>query len=314
MEHFLEICKHAVIDTIPLLPWILLLYVLIELLESKTDLKTANRFGGKFGPVVGAATGLIPQCGFSVMAAKLFEQKYITLGTLLAIFFSTSDEAFIILFSSGEGAVWVLPTLVLKIAFGVMIGYGVDGALKLLGRRQVCVEMPQTGGGAPTTVHEIFIQNYLDDKDVGVVCSCGKDHGDSAPWKKYLLYPFLHALKVAAFIFLVNLVLTAIVHSVGEENFIAFMHRNRFVQPFISCAIGLIPNCASSVVLTEAFLGGGIAFGSFVAGLCANAGMGFVVLFRNVRKWKRNALLFAFCYFLSVLIGLLLNIAPVAFV
>ena len=310
MEHFLEFLTHAVIDTIPLLPWILLMYVLIELLESKTDLKTANRFGGKFGPVVGAATGLIPQCGFSVMAAKLFEQKYITLGTLLAIFFSTSDEAFIILFSSGEGAVWVLPTLVLKIAFGVAIGYGVDGVLKLLGRRQVCVQLPETENGTPTTVHEIFIQNYLDDKDVGVVCSCGKDHGDSAPWKKYLLYPLLHTLKVAAFIFLVNFVLTAIVHTVGEDNFIAFMHRNRFVQPFISCAIGLIPNCASSVVLTEAFLGGGIAFGSFVAGLCANAGMGFVVLFRNVRKWKRNLLLFAFCYCVSVLIGLLLNIAP----
>ena len=310
MEHFLEILQHALIDTFPLLPWILLMYVLIELLESKTDLKTANRFGGKFGPIVGSATGLIPQCGFSVMAAKLYEQKYITLGTLLAIFFSTSDEAFIILFSSGEGAVWVLPTLVLKILFGILIGYGVDGALKLLGRRQVCVQLPEMENGTPKTVHEIFIQNYLDDKDVGVVCSCGKDHGDSASWKKYFLYPLLHTLKVAAFIFLVNFVLTAIVHAVGEENFIAFMHRNRFVQPFISCAIGLIPNCASSVVLTEAFLGGGIAFGSFVAGLCANAGMGFVVLFRNVRKWKRNLLLFAFCYSVSVLIGLLLNIAP----
>lgn len=308
MEHFFEILQHAITDTIPLLPWILLMYVLIELLESKTELKTANRFGGKFGPVVGSATGLIPQCGFSVMAAKLFEQKYITLGTLLAIFFSTSDEAFIILFSSGEGAVWVLPTLVLKIAFGIAVGYGVDGVLKLLGRRQVCVQMPETIGGVPTTVHEIFIQNYLDDKDVGVVCSCGKDHGDSAPWKKYFLYPFLHTLKVAAFIFLVNFLLTAIVHSVGEDNFIAFMHRNRFVQPFVACAIGLIPNCASSVVLTEAFLSGGIAFGSFVAGLCANAGMGFVVLFRNVRKWKRNLLLFAFCYSVSVFIGLLLNV------
>lgn len=286
------------------------MYVLIEILNGKTDLKMANRFGGKLGPVVGAATGLIPQCGFSVMAAKLFEQKYITLGTLLAIFFSTSDEAFIILFSSGEGAVWVLPTLVLKILAGIVIGYGVDGVLKWIGRGQVCVEMPERGNGAPTTVHEIFIQSYLDDKDVEVVCSCGKDHGDSTLWKKYLFYPFLHTLKVAAFIFLVNFVLTAIVHGVGEENFIAFMHRNRFVQPFISCAIGLIPNCASSVVITEAFLSGGIAFGSFVAGLCANAGMGFVVLFRNVRKWKRNLLIFAFCYLLSVCIGLLLNIVP----
>ena len=103
MEHFFEILWHAVKDTLPLLPWILLIYVLIELLNTKSDLKRANQFNGKYGPLLGSATGLIPQCGFSVMAAKLFEQKYITLGTLMAIFLSTSDEAFIILLSSFEG-------------------------------------------------------------------------------------------------------------------------------------------------------------------------------------------------------------------
>ena len=114
MEHVLEFFLHALEDTLPLLPWILLLYVLIELLESKADLTKINRFGGKVGPLVGSATGLIPQCGFSIMAAKLFEQKYITVGTLLAIFVATSDEAFIIMLSSGEGAVWVLPMLAVK--------------------------------------------------------------------------------------------------------------------------------------------------------------------------------------------------------
>ena len=96
---------HALEDTLPLLPWVLLIYMLIELLESKADLRRINRFGNKMGPLIGSATGLIPQCGFSVMAAKLFEQKYITLGTLLAIFMATSDEAFIIMLSSGEGSV-----------------------------------------------------------------------------------------------------------------------------------------------------------------------------------------------------------------
>ncbi|MBQ7368077.1 MAG: arsenic efflux protein [Clostridia bacterium] len=314
MEHFWELVHHALTDTLPLLVWILLIYIVIELLESKADLKAANRFGGKYGPIVGSATGLIPQCGFSVMAAKLYEQKYLTLGTLVAIFFSTSDEAFIILLSSGAGAVWVLPTLAVKIALGILVGYGVDLGLRLLGRKQTCAEMPQTENGAATTVKELFIQNYLQEKDVDVVCSCGKNHDESVWWKKYLLAPLVHTAKVGAFIFLVNFLLTAIVHSVGEENFIAFMHRNRFVQPFIACAIGLIPNCASSVVITEAFLGGGIAFGSFVAGLCANAGMGFVVLLKNVRKWKRNMLLVAFCYCVSVLVGVLLNIAPLSVV
>jgi hypothetical protein len=112
---------------------------------------------------------------------------------------------------------------------------------------------------------------------------------------------------VGCFIFLVNFVLTAIIHSVGEEAFAAFMHRNRFVQPFITCAVGLIPNCASSVVLTETFLGGGITFGSCAAGLCANAGMGFVVLLKNTRKWKRNLTLIAVSYAVAVCVGLLLN-------
>lgn len=312
MEHFLEILLHALEDTAPLLPWILFMYILIELLENKTDLKKANRFGGRFGPLLGSATGLIPQCGFSVMAAKLYERRYITVGTLLAIFFSTSDEAFIILLSDGAGAVWVLPMLVVKILVGVAVGYGVDGVLKLVGRGQVCVQQSETDEKTPKTTHEIFIRRYLDERDGDVVCSCGRPHDESTPWwKTYFIYPLLHTLKVAAFIFLVNFVLTAIVHSVGEQAFVDFMHRGRFIQPLVTCAIGLIPNCASSVVITEAFLSGAITFGSCVAGLCANAGMGFVVLLRNVKKWKRNAALIAFSYFLAVAVGMLLNIVPV---
>ena len=309
-EHVLEFFLHALEDTWPLLPWILLIYVLIELLENKTDMRKINRYGERLGPLVGSATGLIPQCGFSVMAAKLFEQKYITIGTLLAIFMATSDEAFIIMLSSGEGAKWVLPMLGVKILVAVAVGYAADGLLRLAGRRQVCVVMPLESENTPTTVHEIFIRQYEKEKEVEVNCSCGRSHGGESAWRNYLLYPLLHTLKVAAFIFLVNFVLTAIVDSVGEPAFEAFMNRNRFVQPFITCAVGLIPNCASSVVITETFLSGGITFGSCAAGLCANAGMGFVVLLKNMRKWKRNISLIAVCYCVSVGVGLLLNLVP----
>ena len=310
-EHFWEFFLHAIEDTLPLLPWILLIYLLIELLESKADLSKVNRFGGKMGPLVGSATGLIPQCGFSVMAAKLFEQKYITVGTLLAIFMATSDEAFILMLSSGQGAVWVLPMLGVKIAVGVSVGYAVDFIANRIGRGQVCAEIPSDYEKEPKTAHEMFIRQYLNEKDVEVKCSCGRSHKDDSPWKKYCYYPILHTLKVAAFIFLVNFVLTAIIHSVGEEVFVEFMHRNRFLQPFITSMIGLIPNCASSVVITETFLVGGITFGSCAAGLCANAGMGFVVLLKNVRQWKRNVILIAICYGVSVLVGILLNIFPI---
>ncbi len=301
---------HALKDTLPLLPWILLMYILIELLENKTNLKNSNRLGGKLGPLLGSATGLIPQCGFSVMAAKLFEQKYITLGTLFAIFFATSDEAFIIMLSSGEGAAWVLPMLAAKILVSLAVGYAVDGVLKLLGRGQVCVEMPETYNGTPNTTHEIFMQRYLEERDVEVNCSCGRQHDAARPWMNYLVYPILHALRVAAFILLVNFVLTLVIHTVGEDKFEAFLHGSRFAQPFIACLIGLIPNCASSVVLTETFLSGGIFFGSCLAGLCANAGMGFVVLLKNVGQWKRNVKMILLCYIVSVCVGLLFNIVP----
>lgn len=310
MEHFVEILLHAVKDTLPLLPWILGLYVVIQLVETKVDTRKINNLGTRLGPVVGAATGLIPQCGFSVMAAKFFERKYITIGTLLAIFLATSDEAFILMLGSGEGAVWVLPMLAVKVFVGIGVGYAADGIMKLLGRGQVRVEMPESFDKQPETVHDYFMQQYLDEKEVDTNCSCGRQHDGDSPWKNYLLYPLLHALRVAAFIFLVNFVLTAIIHSVGEDKFTAFMHGNRFIQPFVACAIGLIPNCASSVVLTEAFLSGAITFGTCAAGLCANAGMGFVVLLRNTRRWKRNLSLIAICYAVSVLVGVVLNIFP----
>lgn len=300
---------HALEDTLPLLPFIFIIYVIIELIENKADLQKITRLGGKLGPLIGAASGVIPQCGISVMAAKLFERKYITMGTLLAIFFATSDEAFIIMLSTGQGAIWVLPMLLAKVAIGVLVGYGVDMGLRAIGHRQVCVEIQETTSNAPETTHEIFVQRYLSERDVEVNCSCGRKHDGDSAWKNYLFYPLLHMLKVGAFIFLVNFVLGMVIHATGgEEAFAETMQRNRFVQPFVTCAIGLIPNCASSVVLTQTFLSGGITFGSCMAGLCVNAGMGFVVLLRNVRQWKRNLGMIAFCYVLSVVLGLLCNL------
>ena len=316
-EHFWEFSLHALKDTAYMVPWIFLMYSIIQLLENRASMKSAQRLGGKLGPVIGSATGLIPQCGFSVMAAKFYEKKYITVGTLLAIFFSTSDEAFLIMLADGvrtggTGALWLLPTIAVKIAVGIIVGYATDGILKGVGKGQVCVQAPTESENAqPKSARDMFIKQYERDKDIEVVCACGRAHAGDGVWKKYCLYPLYHTLIVTVFIFLVNFVLTAIIHTVGESAFIAFMDRGRFVQPFIACAIGLIPNCASSVVITEAFLQGGITFGSCVAGLCANAGMGFVVLLKNTKKWKRNLALIAVSYVVAVVVGLILNIFPV---
>jgi hypothetical protein len=249
-----------------------------------------------------------------VLAAKLYEQKYITVGTLLAIFLSTSDEAFIIMLSSGNAnaAVSVLSMVAIKIVVGIGVGYAADGLLKLIGRGQVRLEARSidavTGARAPETVHEIFMVRYFEDMGVEEGCSCGRPHDDNRPFTTYVVGPILHALKIAALMFVFNFVLGAIIHFVGEDNFTAFMSKHLLLQPLLVSLVGLIPNCASSVVITETFLGGGITFGSFVAGLCANAGMGFVVLLRNVKQWKRNLALVGASYILSVVVGIVCNL------
>ena len=307
MKEFLEILHHAFLDTYPLFLWIFLIYIVIELLESKTDLAKSARFRGRLGPLIGSATGLIPQCGFSVMASKLYEKKYITVGTLLAIFLSTSDEAFVILLSAGNSFA-LLKLLAVKIFVGVAFGYLTDGVLKLIGREQVCVEPYEKPKKTPDTVREIFMQAYLEEKEeISSVCSCGKEHESGSSFKKYFLSPLFHSLQVIFFIFLVNFILTAVIHGSGETALESFMKKSRFLQPLITCAIGLIPNCASSVVITETFLSGGITFGSCVAGLCANAGMGFVVLLKNTKAFKRNLALILTTYAISVFVGTVCN-------
>lgn len=355
-----DVLLDALLDTLKLFPWLLLIYIIIELIEHKTNLTGPNnRLSGKLGPLIGSATGLIPQCGFSVMAAKLFEQKYITVGTLLAIFLSTSDEAFIILLSSGKGAVWLLPLIAVKIVVGIAVGYAVDGVLKSFGRRQTRVESSRgkcldearsrthsehahhshsavsspsegahgVGASLPedshsavssssevshgTPSHELFLKK-AQEKEFECT-SCGRVHDESKPFTLYFLSPLLHALKVALFILIVNVVLGVVIYYVTEERFISFMNKNLFVQPFISSLVGLIPNCASSVVITGSFLQGGISFGSCAAGLCANAGLGFVVLLKNVKEWKRNLALIVVCYVIAVLVGIALNAASLVF-
>jgi hypothetical protein len=290
---------HAVKDTAILLPWLFLIYLIIELLENKTDLTGRGKLNGRLGPIVGSATGLIPQCGFSVMAAKLFEQKYITVGTLVAIFLSTSDEAFVILLSSGQGAVYLLPFIACKLIVGVLVGYALDGFFKLYQNRKT------VGAGVKTT-HDLFFERT--DVAYGFECtSCGREHDEEKPFQTYFLDPLWHALKVAFFIFVVQFIIGAIIESVTEEKFASFMQKSVGVQPLLTAIIGLIPNCASSVVITECFLSKSILFGSCLAGLCANAGLGFLVLIKNTKKWKRNLSLLLTVYAVSVAVGYLAN-------
>lgn len=276
----------AFLDTLKIFPFIFVIYVLIELLEHKTSFtRDRERLQGGLAPLIGAATGIIPQCGFSVMAAKLYDRGLIRTGTLLAVFLATSDEALIILLSEGSRADMIVPIIVIKLIVAVGVGYGANF---LLADEKLAV-MPLS---AEDDVH---------------CFSCGREHDGKTDIKVYLVDPLLHSLKIELYLLIVNMVLGCIIYEIGEDAISSLIIGGPYLQPFITAAIGLIPNCASSVILTQTYIDGFMTFGSCVAGLCANAGLGFVVLLKNGKKLKRNLILIAVTYLISVLVGIFIN-------
>lgn len=278
-----EIILDAFLDTIKVFPFLLVIYILIEFLEHRTSF-TRNRkiLQGNLAPLIGTATGLVPQCGFSVMAANLYDKGLIRTGTLLAVLIATSDEAFIILLSSGTAAAAIMPLVVIKLLVGVGVGY---------------------------LVNFIYSAEKLAEGDVEEIhaYSCGREHDGKSELKIYLVGPLLHSLKIALYLLIVNLVFGFVIDAVGEETIASAMIGGVYFQPFITALIGLIPNCASSVIITGAYINNAITFGSCVAGLCANAGLGLVVLYKNTKKIKRNIVFTIVLYIISAAAGLVVN-------
>ncbi len=284
-----EVILDAFLDTLKVFPFVLVIYILIELLEHKTSFTHNHKLlQGKAAPALGAATGIIPQCGFSVMAAKLYDKKLISTGTVLAVFIATSDEALIILLSQGASAAAIMPLVLIKLAIGTGVGYLANLLLS----------------------HEKLNDSVLDEEMHAFVC--GKNHEGESDLKIYLVHPLLHSLTVALYLFIVNLLFGSIFYAVGEAAVASTLIGGPWFQPFITAAVGLIPNCASSVIITESYVQGGVAFGSMVAGLCTNAGLGLVVLFKNTKQVKRNILLVVTLYGVGVLVGILINAVALA--
>ena len=280
----LDIILDALLDTVKVFPFLLVIYILIEFLENRTSFaRNKQILQGKLAPLIGSATGLVPQCGFSVMAAKLYDKGLIRTGTLLAVFLATSDEAFIILLSSGAAAATIMPIVVIKLMVGVGIGYLVNFLLS----GEKLAEIPQA--------EEIHAY------------SCGREHDDKSDLNVFLWEPLIHSLKIAFYLLIVNLIFGFIIDAVGTEKIAESLIGGAYFQPFITAVIGLIPNCASSVIITETYIYNGITFGSCVAGLCCNAGVGLVVLFKNTKKIKRNILFVLALYGISAVTGLVIN-------
>ena len=283
-----HIILDAFLDTLKVFPFLLVIYILIEFLEHRTSFTRNHKIlQGRLAPLIGSATGLIPQCGFSVMAAKLYDKGLIRTGTLLAVLLATSDEAFIILLSSGEAAAAIMPLVAVKLIVGVGVGYFVNFVFTA----------EKLSEGDPEEVHAY---------------SCGREH-EGGSVKVYVLNPLRHALMIAFYLLLVNLIFGFVIAEIGEDKIASSMIGGLYFQPFITAVIGLIPNCASSAIITGTFIHGGITFGSCVAGLCSNAGLGLVVLFKNTKKIKRNIILTFTLYAVSAVTGLVINCLSLLF-
>lgn len=273
----LDILLDAVLDTVKTLPFLFGAYLLIEFLEHRASGKLAGALSrlGPFGPVGGAALGLVPQCGFSVAAANLYAGRLITPGTLIAVFLATSDEALPILISRPGALPDLLALLGVKLLSGAVFGLLADLVWKRLPHRQP--EHP--------------FQELCRD------CDC-EHHGIARS-------ALVHTAQVGLFLLLVNLLLGGAIHLVGEERISQVLLAGSLWQPFAAALIGFIPNCASSVILTELYLSGSLSFGAAVAGLCTGAGVGLAVLFKYNRRPRENLLLAGALYASAVATGLL---------
>lgn len=291
MEKFTHALLHALKDTAVLLPVLFIVYILIELLEYKNVFKFENSklLKGKASPVMGSIFGSVPQCGFSVVSAGLYSERKISIGALVAVFIATSDEALPIMLSNYKSIPALACLIVTKIIFSILVGYLTMFLYSKIFKNQNLKPI------------EIKHEEHMH-------ACCNHDlEDDKFDWK----HPIVHCLKIALYIFIINLVFETIIMFVGEENLIKFLNSSSIVQPLFAIIIGFIPNCASSVVITELYLMGGLSFGSIVAGLSVNAGLGLVVLLKENKNFKENLFVVLSLLLSSLALGYGLHFLPI---
>ena len=332
-----DILLEAVVDSLKVFPVLLVMYILIELIEHKAvkNLKYSKILNNKFSPVVSSAVGIIPQCGFSVIATDLYAKKKISVASLIAIYLATSDEALPILPGNPEGLKSVLPLLLIKFLYAVLVGYVIMLVLKITNRKTVVVvetkeekvdKIYSNNNSETTKVEESEVIEEKEIKEVEIIDKpieidykieeetkevgcCGHDleHNHSG-FNTFFVHPLIHSLKIFAFILIVNIVFGFLLELIGVEKLSTILLGDSVFQSFLTALIGLIPNCVSSVIITELYLLGGISFGGCLAGLSINAGLAFIVLFKENKNLKQNLLILGTTYIASVLLGILVDV------
>ncbi len=282
IEMVLDVISDTFIDSLRILPFLFLAYLAMECLEHWTGgkMQAVVRKSGKAGPAIGGLLGIFPQCGFSAAAANLFAGRIITLGTLIAVFLSTSDEMLPIMISENVGIAMIGKILLVKALFALAAGFLVDAPFRKK-------EEPQ----------------------IEHLCERQHCHCERGIWRS----AFSHTWRIFLYIVAVSLVLNFTIALVGEETLAAVVLNKPALSLFVSALVGMIPNCASSVILTKLYLGGVLRAGALMAGLLSGSGVGFLVLLRVNEDRKESLRVFALLYALGVAGGALIQLLGVRF-
>lgn len=284
-----DVLADAVIDTVKLIPFLFLTYLLMEWLEEKTGEKAVSiiRRNGRWGPVIGAALGVVPQCGFSAAAASLYSGGLITVGTLLAIFLSTSDEMLPIMISEAVSPLIIGKILLTKIVLGLLFGIGIDTLNK-------------------------FRHRWKKDKEKHIHDLCEQDHCHCEEGNVFLS-ALRHTIQIVIFILIFTFVIGLLIELVGEDAIGTFLTSRPVTGVLLSALIGLIPNCGASVTITELYLRGILSPGQMTAGLLVGAGVGLMVLFRTNRRLVENLKITGILYLAGVLGGWIIELTGIVF-
>lgn len=303
MEFVLDVVIDALKDTAELIPFLFATYVVISLLDLFASDKTtaAIQRAGHAGPLIGGVLGVVPQCGFSAMGASLYADRIVSLGTFVAVILSTSDEMLPLLLAEHVEVGLLARILVTKAVLGVILGFATDLVLRaVLGRTSLAGVDESDAGEEQDEDAEFDPSAYSCD------CGCGEPltRGQTAWW--VVVNSAYRTFQVAVFIFVVSVLLNALIALVGEDALASFLSGNAVVATLVSGLVGLVPNCAASVVLTQLYIDGVLGFAPMIAGTLVAGGAGYLVLFRMNGNMRENAAIVGIVYALGVCAGLVM--------
>lgn len=329
MTIFLDGLWDAVKDTLIIIPILYLSYLLVSYFSHNDNEKYSKilHHTNKAGPVIGAFLGCVPQCGFSSVMSQLYSKKVITLGTLIAVFIATSDEAIPLMISQPKFIPKLLILIAIKVVYAIIVGYLIDGIFSLFSKRKKVLK------------EKTIINNKTEDKELSCDnielinndCACthghkhshkhhgneekdGHEHTHSHCCATNIFLDALHHTSIiVAYVFVATLIINLIQgYCGGLEPLQVLFTKNIYIQILVASLIGIIPNCAASVFLVEMFMEGVIMFPALVAGLTAGAGIGIIVLFTsNYKKTWQNILIIILQYVLALIIGIITNFIPI---